>query len=103
MRQIKSRRMRWVGHVARMGEERKVYNVLVGKPDRKRPLERPRHRREDGIRMDLREIASTNLYRTLFYPEVVHSSDFLFTGMNSGTFMSNIHVMVLIICVIGVL
>jgi hypothetical protein len=38
-----------------MGEERKVYKVLVGKPERKRPLERPRHRWEDGIRMDLRE------------------------------------------------
>jgi hypothetical protein len=42
--------------VARMGEERKVYTVLVGKPEGKRPLGRPRRRREDGIRMDLREI-----------------------------------------------
>jgi len=58
IRQIKSRRMRWVGHVARMGEERKVYKVLVGKPKGKRPLGRPRHRWEDGIRMDLREIGS---------------------------------------------
>jgi hypothetical protein len=56
IRQVKSRRMRLAGHVARMGEERKVYNVLVGKPERKRPLERPRCRWEDGIRMDLREI-----------------------------------------------
>jgi hypothetical protein len=55
IRQIKLRRMRWAGHVARMGEERKVYKVLVGKPEGKRPLERPRHRWEDGIRMDLRE------------------------------------------------
>jgi hypothetical protein len=53
IRQIKSRRMRWAGHVARMGEERKVYEVLVGKPEGKRPLGRPRHRWEDGIRMDL--------------------------------------------------
>jgi hypothetical protein len=44
IRQIKSRRMRWVGHVARMGEERKVYKVLVGKPEGKRPLGRPRRR-----------------------------------------------------------
>jgi hypothetical protein len=44
IRQIKSRRMRWVGHVARMGEGRKVYRVLVGKPEGKRPLGRPRHR-----------------------------------------------------------
>jgi hypothetical protein len=56
IRQIKSRRMRWAGHVARMGEERKVYKVLVGKPEGKRPLGRPRRRLEDGIRMDLREI-----------------------------------------------
>jgi hypothetical protein len=53
--QIKSRTLRWAGHVARMGEERNVDNVLMGKPERKRPLGRPRRRWEDGIRMDLRE------------------------------------------------
>jgi hypothetical protein len=52
----KSRRMRWAEHVAHMEEERKVYKVLVGKPEGKRPLGRPRRRWEDGIRMDLREI-----------------------------------------------
>jgi hypothetical protein len=56
IRQIKSRRMRWAGHVARMGEGRNLYGVLVGKTDGKRSLERPRRRWEDGIRMDLREI-----------------------------------------------
>jgi hypothetical protein len=56
IRQIKSRRMRWAGHVARVGEERNVYRVLVGKPEGKRQLGRPRRRWEDGIRMDLREI-----------------------------------------------
>jgi hypothetical protein len=56
IRQIKSRRMRWAGHVARVGEGRNVCRVLVGKPEGKRPLERPRRRREDGIKMDLREI-----------------------------------------------
>jgi hypothetical protein len=56
IRKVKSRRMRWAGHVARMGEERKVYKVLVGKPEGKRQLGRPRRRWEDGIRMDLREI-----------------------------------------------
>jgi hypothetical protein len=56
IRQVKSRRMRWAGHVARMGEGRKVYRVLVGKPEGKRPLGRPRRRWEDGVRMDLREI-----------------------------------------------
>jgi hypothetical protein len=55
IRQVKSRRMRWAGNVPRMGEERKVYKVLVGKPEGKRPLGRPRPRWEDGIRMDLRE------------------------------------------------
>jgi hypothetical protein len=48
--------MRWAGHVARMGEERKVCKVLVGMPEGKRPLGRPRRGWEDGIRMDLREI-----------------------------------------------
>jgi hypothetical protein len=53
--QVKSRRMRWAGHVARMREDRKVYKILVGKPEGKRPLGRLRSRWEDGIRMDLRE------------------------------------------------
>jgi len=53
MRVIKSRRMRWAGHVARMGEERGVYRVWVGKTEGKRPLGRPRRRWVDNIRMDL--------------------------------------------------
>ena len=53
MRVIKSRRMRWAGHVAHMGEERRVYRVLVGKLEGKKPLGRPRHRWVDNIRMDL--------------------------------------------------
>jgi hypothetical protein len=53
---IKSKRMRWAGHVACMGEGRGVYRVLVGRPKGKRPLGRPRHRWEDNIKMDLREI-----------------------------------------------
>jgi hypothetical protein len=56
IRQIKSRRMRWVGHMACMGEGRNMYRVLVGKPEGKGPLERPRHRWEDGLKMDLKEI-----------------------------------------------
>jgi hypothetical protein len=56
IRQVKSTRMRWAGDVARMGEERKVYKVLVGKPEGRRPLGRPRRRWEDGVRMDLRKI-----------------------------------------------
>jgi hypothetical protein len=53
---IKSRRMRWAGHVACMGEERGVYRALVGKPEGKRPLERPRRRWVDNIRMALQEV-----------------------------------------------
>ena len=56
VRVIKSRRMRWAGHVARMGEERCVYRVLVGKPEGKRPLGRPRRRWVDNIRMDFQEV-----------------------------------------------
>jgi hypothetical protein len=56
IRQIKSRRMRWVGYVSRTGEEWNVYTVLMGKPEGKRPLGRPRRRWEDGIKIDLREI-----------------------------------------------
>jgi len=55
-RVIKSRRIRWAGHVARMGERRSVYRVLVGKPEEKRPLWRPRRRWEDNIKMDLQEV-----------------------------------------------
>jgi hypothetical protein len=56
VRVIKSRRMRWAGHVARMGEGRGVYSVLVGRPEGKRPLGRPGRRLKDNIKMDLREI-----------------------------------------------
>jgi len=56
VRVVKSRRMRWVGHVARMGEVRGVHGVLVGKPEGKRPLGKPRRRWEDNIKMDLREV-----------------------------------------------
>ena len=56
VRVIKSIRMRWAGHVARMGEGRGVYRVLVGKPEGGRPLGRTRRRREDNIMMDLREV-----------------------------------------------
>ena len=56
VRVIKSRRMRWAVHEARMVEERGMYRVLVGKPERKRPLGRPRRRWVDNIRMDLQEV-----------------------------------------------
>jgi hypothetical protein len=56
VRVIKSRRMRWARHVVRMGEGRGVYRVLVGRPKGKRPLGRPRHKWEDNLHMDLRDI-----------------------------------------------
>ena len=56
MRVVKSRRMRWAGHVARMGEGRSVHRVLVGELEGKRPLGRPRRRWEDNIKTDLQEI-----------------------------------------------
>ena len=56
VRVIKSRRMRWAGHVTRVGEEREVYRYLVGKPEGKRPLGRPRRRWVDNVRMNLQEV-----------------------------------------------
>jgi hypothetical protein len=56
IRIIRSRRMRWAGHVARMGEKRNAYRLLEGKPEGKRPLEKPRHRWVNNIRMDLGEV-----------------------------------------------
>ena len=59
VRVVKSRRMRWAGHVARMGEGRGVHRVLVGKPEGKRPLGRPRRRWEDNIKMNLQEVGGS--------------------------------------------
>jgi hypothetical protein len=56
IRVIKSRRLRWAGHVVRMGEERSAYRILVGRPEGRRPLRRPRRRWEDNIKMDIREV-----------------------------------------------
>jgi hypothetical protein len=56
IRMIKSRRMRWAGHVARMGDGRGAYRILVGRPEVRRPLGRPRRRWEDNIKMDLQEV-----------------------------------------------
>ena len=64
VRVIKSRRMRWAGHVARMRAGRGVYVVLVGKPEEKRPLGRPRRRWGDNIKMDLHEVGCGGLDRT---------------------------------------
>jgi hypothetical protein len=62
IRIIKSRRMRWAGHVARMGEKRNVYRLLVGNLEGKRPLVRPRRRWVDNIRMDLGEVGWSDVH-----------------------------------------
>jgi hypothetical protein len=56
VRVVKSRRMRWAGHVVRTGEDKGVHRVLVGKPERKKSLGRPRRRWEDNIKMDLQKV-----------------------------------------------
>jgi hypothetical protein len=61
VRVTKARRMRWAGHVARMGEVRGAYNILVGRPEGRRPLGRPRRRWVDNIKMDLRKIGFGNV------------------------------------------
>jgi hypothetical protein len=55
IRMMKARRMRWAGHVARMGDVRRAYKILVGRPEGRRPLGRPRRRWEDKVKMDLRK------------------------------------------------
>ena len=65
VRVVKSRRMRWAGHVARMGEGRVVHRVLVGKPEGKRPLGRPRRRWEDNIKMDIQEVGGGGYWMEL--------------------------------------
>jgi hypothetical protein len=64
VRVVKSRRMRWAGHMARMGEDRGVYRVLVGKAEEKRLLGRPRRRMEDNIKMDLQEVGEGGVVGT---------------------------------------
>jgi hypothetical protein len=56
VRVVKSRRMRWAGHVARMGEVRAVHRVLVGRPEGRKPLGRPRRRWKDNIKINLQEV-----------------------------------------------
>ena len=56
VRVTKSRRRKWAGHVARIGERREAYRISVGKPEGKRPFGRPRHRWEDDSKMDLQEV-----------------------------------------------
>jgi hypothetical protein len=71
IRQIKSRRMRWAGHVAHMGDEMNVYRVLMGNLEGKRPLGRQRRRWKDGIRMDIREIG----WESVDWIQLAHDRD----------------------------
>jgi hypothetical protein len=82
VRMIKSRRMRWAGQVACMGEGRGVYRVLVGRPKGKRPLGRPWHRWEDNIKMDLREIEIDGTNWIQLAQDSVHWRAFVNTVMN---------------------
>jgi hypothetical protein len=82
VRVIESRRMRWVGHVARMGEGRGVYRVSVGRPEWKRPLGRPRRRWEDNIKMDLRETGIDGEYWNRLAQDRVQWQVFVNTVMN---------------------
>jgi hypothetical protein len=81
-RVIKSRKMRGVGHVARMGEGRGVYRVSVGRPECKRPLGRPRRRWEDIIKMDLREIRIDGANWNQLAQDKVRWRAFVNTAMN---------------------
>jgi hypothetical protein len=82
VRVIKSRRIRWAGHVARMGEGRGVYRVLVGRPEGKRPLRSPRRRWEDNIKMDLREIGIDGVNWIQRAQDRVQRWDFVNTVLN---------------------
>jgi hypothetical protein len=82
VRVIKSRRMMWAGHLARMGEGRGVYRVLVGRPEGKRPLGRLRRRWEDNIKMDLGEIRIDGANWTRLAQDRVQWRAFVNTVMN---------------------
>jgi hypothetical protein len=82
VRVIKSRRMRWAGHVARMGEGRDVYRVLVGRPEGKRPLGRHRRRWKDHIKLNLREIGIDGLNWVQLAQDRVQWWAFVNMGMN---------------------
>jgi hypothetical protein len=82
VRVIKSRRMRWAGHVAFMGEGRGVYRALVGRPEGKRPLGRPRRRWKDNIRKDLREIGIDGTNWIRLAQDRVQMRAFVRTEMN---------------------
>ena len=89
VRVIKSRRLRWAGHVARMEEGRSAFKILTGKPIEKRPLGRPRRRWEDNIRMDLEENLCWNL---CFYQSIWH------LNVNTHIFFISFQILDLMVC-----
>jgi hypothetical protein len=82
VRVTKSRRMRWAGHVARMGERRGVYRVLVRRPEGEKPLQRPKRRWEDNIKMDLGEIGIDGANWIRLAQDRVQWRTFVITVMN---------------------
>jgi hypothetical protein len=92
---IKSRRMGWTGHVARIGEKRNLYRLLVGIPQRKRPLRRQRYRWVDNIKMDLREIEWGGMdwidlaQDSDHWRALVNSAMNLLVPQNAGKFLSS--------------
>jgi hypothetical protein len=95
IRMIKPRRMRWVGHVARMSDKTSAYRILVVRPEGKRPLGRPRRRWEDKIKMNLREIGWDGMYWIDLAQDRDQWRALLNTGMklrvpyNAGKFLSS--------------
>ena len=86
VRVVKSRRMRWAGHVAHMGEGRGVHRVLVGKPEEKIPLGRPRSRWEDNVKIDLREVGGGEDWMELAQ-DTCEYGDELSGSINCGEFL----------------
>jgi hypothetical protein len=95
VRVIKARRMRWAGHVACMGEVRGAYNILVGRPEGRRPLGRPRRRWVDNIKMDLREIVFGDVDLSHLAQDrdrwraLVNTVMNLWVPLNSGNFLTS--------------
>jgi len=85
-RVMKSRRIRWAGQVARMGERRGVYRILVGKPEVKRPLGRPRRRWEDNIKMDLQVVGCGGMD----WIELARDRDRWRALVNAGNFLTSL-------------
>jgi hypothetical protein len=85
IRMIKSRRMRWPGHVARMGEKRNAYRISVGNPEGEKPLGRPGRRWVDNIKMDLREIGWDSMEQSMYIKSVRNATNYFFFPLSRNT------------------